>query len=180
MRRVLLLLLLTTGPAWAQAAPSPATDRMLSALKSAPDEQTAATLEAQIEQSWLSAGTPSVTLLMQRALREAGAGSDRDALDDFDAALDLDPNQAEAWHRKALVHYHMGNVSAAIADIEQTLRLQPRDFAALQTLSRIAEARSDWKGAYAAWQKVLDITPKTPDGQQRLRELRRKAFGQET
>jgi tetratricopeptide (TPR) repeat protein len=190
MRRALFLLLLTAGPAWVQpalaqaasgqsAAPS-AMDQLLSALKAAPDEQTAAALEAHIEQGWIQAGTPAVTLLMQRAVREARGSSDQDALDDFDAALDLDPNQAEAWHRKALVHYHMGDVNAAIADIGQALRLQPRDFAALQTLSRIAEARNDWKGAYAAWQKVLEIDPKTPDGQQRLRDLRRHALGPET
>ena len=153
---------------------------MLAALKAAPDEQTAAVLEAHIQHAWVEAGTPAVTLLMSRGLREASAGSDQDALDDLNAALDLDPNQAEAWHQKALVHFHMGDVNAAVRDIEQALRLQPRHFGALQTLSRIAEERKDWKGAYAAWQKVLDIDPHTPNGQDRLRELKRHAFGQET
>ena len=175
-----LLLLLVAAPASAQAPSSGTADQMLAALKAAPDEQTAAVLESHIEQSWLQAGTPAVTLLMNRALREAGAGSDQEALEDLDAALDLDPNQAEAWHRKAMVQYHMGDVPGAIRDIEQALKLQPRHFAALQTLSQIAEARGDWKGAFAAWQKAMEIDPKTPNGQSRLKELRRHAFGQET
>jgi tetratricopeptide (TPR) repeat protein len=176
-----LLALLAAAPAWAQQPKPPdRTGPLLDALKAAPDAPTATLLEQQIEQAWLHAGTPAVTLLMSRALREAGAGSDHEALEDFDAALDLDPDLAEAWHQRALVQYHMGDVPGAIRDLEQALRLQPNQFAALQTLSRIAEARGDWKGAYAAWQKVLAIDPRTPDAQSRLRELRRRAYGQDT
>jgi hypothetical protein len=44
-------------------------------------------------------------------------------------------------------------------------------------LERIAEGREDWKAAYDAWQHVLDIDPRTPNGEDRLKDLRRKAFG---
>jgi tetratricopeptide (TPR) repeat protein len=186
MRRVLLPLLLLAFPAAAQTPPQPppppdpGINQLLGALRTAPDEQVASALEAQIEQEWLQQGTPAVTLLMKRALREAQAGTDKDALEDFNAALDLDPNQAEAWHRKALVQYHMGDVTGAIRDLEHALTLEPRDFAALQSLSQIAEARGNWKGAYSAWQKVMQLDPKTPGGQDRLRTLRRHALGEET
>ncbi len=44
----------------------------------------------------------------------------------------------------------------------------------------LSEARKDWKGAYtAAWQKVLEIDPKTPGGNDRLKDLRRHALGEE-
>ncbi len=153
---------------------------MLNALRTAPDAATAGALEARIKQSWLDAGTPAVTLLMSRALREAGAGTDQEALDDLDAVLDLDPSQPEAWHRKAIVHYHMGDVPAAIRDIEEAVQIEPRQFEAFQTLSRIAEAREDWKGAFAAWQKAIDLDPNMPGGKEHLEELRHRAFGQET
>ena len=67
----------------------------------------------------------------------------------------------------------------AIADIQATLQHEPRSFAAFETLAAIAEARKDWKGAYEAWQKVLEIDPKTPGGQERLKDLRRHALGEE-
>ena len=157
-----------------------AEDRLLAALKAAPDAEAATALEARLQQLWLNAGTPAVGLLMSRALHEAAGGDDKDALEDFDAALDLDPQLAEAWHQKALVHAHMGENRAAIADIAQALRLEPRHFAALETLSRIAEAQGNWKGAYDAWQRVMQLDPKTPGGVDRLNELRRRAFGEET
>ena len=55
-----------------------------------------------------------------------------------------------------------------------------RDFAAFRTLADIATAREDWKGAYAAWQKVMELDPKTPGGEERLRVLKRNAVGEDT
>ena len=72
-----------------------------------------------------------------------------------------------------------GDTPGAIADIQATLQHEPRSFAAFQTLAAIAEARKDWKGAYEAWQKVMEIDPKTPGGEERLKDLRRHALGEE-
>jgi tetratricopeptide (TPR) repeat protein len=156
------------------------TDRLLDALKGASDEQIAAALEAELEQTWLRAGSPAVTLLMSRGVRSLDAGQDDEAVDSFSDAITLQPDVAEAWHQRALARYHAGDVDGAIHDLEETVRLEPRDFAAFRTLADIAAARGDWKGAHAAWQKVMDLDPKTPGGDKRLRLLRRKAFGEDT
>ncbi len=94
--------------------------------------------------------------------------------------LRLQPDVGEAWHQRALARYHAGDVNGAIRDLEETVRLEPRDFSAFRTLADIAAAREDWKGAYAAWQKVHGIDPKTPGGEERLRLLKRKALGEDT
>ena len=157
-----------------------ATDHLLDALKVAPDEQSAVTLEGQLEQIWLRVGSPAVTLLMSRGLRSLQAGEDDEAVNSFSDAILLQPDVAEAWHQRALALYHAGNVKAAIQNLEETIRLEPRDFAAWRTLADIAAARQDWKGAYAAWQKVMELDPKTPGGEERLRLLKRRAVGEET
>ena len=157
-----------------------ATDRLLDALKVAPDEQSAAGLEGQLEQTWLRAGSPAVTLLMSRGLRSLQAGEDDEAVNSFSDAITLQPDVPEAWRQRALALYHAGNVNAAIHDLEETVRLEPRDFAAWRSLADIAAAREDWKGAYAAWQKVMELDPKTPGGEDRMRLLKRRAVGEET
>jgi tetratricopeptide (TPR) repeat protein len=157
-----------------------ATDHLLDALKAAPDEQSAAGLESQLEQRWLRAGSPAVTLLMSRGLRSLQAGEDDEAVNSFSDAITLQPDVAEAWHQRALALYHAGNVNAAIHDLQETIRLEPRDFVAWRNLADIAAARDDWKGAYAAWQKVMELDPKTPGGEERLRLLKRRAVGEET
>jgi tetratricopeptide (TPR) repeat protein len=187
MRRTLLpiLLLSCALPAFAQNTGGPAAekraalDRLLGTLKSAPSEEIARPLEQQIRQLWLNSGTPAVTLLMSRGLREMKADATPDAIEDFTAAITLDPNLAEAYHQRAIARFSAGDTAGAIADIQVTLQREPRSFAALQTLSGIAESRKDWKGAYDAWQKVLEVDPKTPGGQDRLKDLRRHALGEE-
>jgi tetratricopeptide (TPR) repeat protein len=186
MRRILLLILLLCAvPAFAQNAGGPAAekraalDKLLGALKSAASEEVAGPLEQQIRQLWLNAGTPAVTLLMSRGLRELKADSNQDAIEDFTAAITLDPNLAEAYHQRAIARFSAGDTPGAIADIQTTLQREPRSFAALETLTAIAESRKDWKGAYEAWQKVLEIDPRTPGGQERLKDLRRHALGEE-
>jgi cytochrome c-type biogenesis protein CcmH/NrfG len=182
--RPLLVLSLLGLYAAAQAQTAPdkraSIDHLLDALKAAPDEQTAAALEAQLEQTWLRAGSPAVTLLMSRGIRSLQAGETDEAVDSFSDAITLQPDTGEAWHQRALARYHAGDVTGAIHDLEETVRLEPRDFSAFRTLADIAAAREDWKGAFAAWQKVMELDPKTPGGEERLRLLKRKAVGEET
>jgi tetratricopeptide (TPR) repeat protein len=172
-------------PAAAQTATSPgserraALDKLLGALKSAPSEEIAGPLEQQIQQLWLNGGTPAVTLLMSRGLREMKAAANEDAIEDFSAAITLDPTLAEAYHERAVARFSAGDTQGAITDLQATLQREPRSFVAFETLAAIAEARKDWKGAYEAWQKVLELDPKTPGGEERLRDLRRHALGEE-
>jgi tetratricopeptide (TPR) repeat protein len=186
MRYLMLALMLATTPSgFAQPANAPGTerhaalDKLLSALKSAPSEEIAGPLEQQIQQLWLNAGTPAVTLLMSRGLREMKADATQDAIEDFSAAITLDPTLAEAYRQRAMARFSSGDTPGAIADLQATLQREPRSFAAFETLAAIAEARKDWKGAYEAWQKVLEIDPKTPGGEDRLKDLRRHALGEE-
>ena len=88
-----------------------ATDRLLDALKVAPDEQSAVGLEGQLEQMWLNAGSPAVTLLLSRGMRSLQAGQDSEAVDSFSDAITLQPDMAEAWHQRALARYHTGDIN---------------------------------------------------------------------
>lgn len=183
MLRIFAVLLACIAPALA-AGPAAQTqaelDRLLSALAAAPTEAVATGLEAQIQHMWLNAGSPAVGLLMARGIREAGAGQQAEADADFAAAITLDPTNLEAWHQRALARFEQGDTRGAVRDLEETLKREPRHFAALDTLAEIAEQRQDWKGAYAAWEKKLEIDPKTPGGEDRLKDLKRRAFGDET
>ncbi len=181
-----LALLVLASPALAQApAPPPAApadpkdalNTMLSALRAAPNEQVAKALEDQIREAWAKSASPALRLLLARGARELAEGAAGDAADSFDAALDLDPSLLEAWRGRAQARLRGGDPAGAVRDIQEVLRREPRDFAALQDLSHVAEAQRDWKGALAAWQKVLELDPKTPDGRDRLQDLRRRALG---
>ena len=184
MRCLALAFLASVLPALALAQ-TPAENRaeankLLDALQQAPSEAVAGPLGDRIRALWAHAGSPAVLLLMTRAVRELHAGATTDAIQDFGDAIVLDPTMAEAYRERAIARYQAGDTPGAIADLQAAVQREPRDFAAYDTLSHIAEDSQDWKSAYAAWQNVMQIDPKTPDGEQRLNELKRKAFGEET
>ena len=153
-------------------------DQLFSALKAAPTEEAAGIVEARILDTWVQQATPAVRLLLARGYRDLGHNAASDAFDSYDGAITLQPEVAEAWHGRAMARFGLGDAVGAIRDIEQALQREPRDFAALADLSRVAEAQGNWNGALAAWHKVLDLAPHMPGGETRLRELERKANGQ--
>lgn len=173
--RLLLLAVILAGPARAE---DPSLDQMLGALRVAPDEHAAGLLETEIKSRWQAAASPAVKLLLSRAMREMGENAPGDAVDSFDAALDLSPDLLEAWRGRALARARMGDAGGAVRDLEEAVRREPRDFAAFQELSHIAEGRGDLDGAVLAWRKLLELDPKSPDGAGRLRTLRRLQLGQ--
>lgn len=191
MRRLLACLLAAGSvalPNWAAqgfaedraAARKMQVDDLLGALKNAGTETEAAVLEAHLRQLWLQAGSPAVTLLMARGLRDLKAGANQEAEQDFDSAVALDPNLAEAYDQRARARFQQGKFVDAIQDIQEALKREPRDFLAYRQLAEIAEARRDWAGALAAWQKLIALDPKTPGGEQKLKEFRRRVSGEST
>ena len=174
-----LAFMLWAGVAHAQTpSPKEALDGMLAALRAAPTEEAAAAIEAQVRALWLEAATPALKLLLTRGGRELNEGNASEAFDSFDAVLDLDPDLLEGWRGRAQARLRLGDPGGAVRDIQEVLRREPRHFAALQDLSRMAESRNDWRGALAAWQKMLETDPQTPGGRTRLRDLQRRALGE--
>lgn len=172
------------SPAQPSPAPTPAEgraallDRLFAALKNAQSEEDAVALEAQIRAVWANQASPAVALLMQRGARDLAAGALREAEADFDAAVTLAPDYAEAWRLRGVARFRLGENAAAIADMAEALKRDPRHFLALRNLSEIAEAQGDWKSALAAWEKLLAIDPQTEGAGARLRDLRQHALGQ--
>ena len=186
MRGVAAILLVLAAPAAAQsqvtpARPSPAQtlDRLFDLLKVAPDPTTAAAVERSIQAQWLAQATPATKLLLLHGLGELAANP-ADALDDFDAALDLQPDLQEGWRGRAAARARLGDYAGAERDIAEVMKREPRQYRALQDLSGIAEQRGDWKGAFEAWSRAMDLDPQAPGGADRLKDLKRRAFGDAT
>eukprot|EP01037_Dinobryon_pediforme_P008875 gene8876-8964_t len=150
MRNILAVLLLLSAPALAQPRPDPAKvelDQLLTALGQAPSEEAAARMEARIAQLWIRAGGPTAGLLMTRGSRNLAAGDGAEAIQDFDAALALEPNLTDAFGRRAMARYQAGDIKGALRDLEETLRREPRHFGAWRSLSSLAEAQGNLPGA---------------------------------
>lgn len=182
MRALVLLLLLIALPALGQnraTGRAAELDALAAGLIVAPNEETAAKIEGRMRELWAQAIAPSAMLLVRRGMRELANAAPQEALDDIEAALVLDPEAPDVYLRRGLARSELGDYPGALADFQETIRREPRHFPAWQSLSRIAEAREDFKGAIAAWNKVLELSPKTPEGEERLKALTRKLLGED-
>ena len=155
-------------------------DHLFKALRTAPDEDTAGMIEGRIRKLWAEQASPAAALLMTRGNRELHNDAAGDAIDDFSAVLDLEPDYAEGYTHRAVARAAAGDYAGAVGDIQAALAHDPRNFAALQALSRIAEQQGNWQGALDAWQKALDIDPRMPGGADRLQMLIGKVEGEAT
>lgn len=189
MRRALIAMPLLLLPVFAAAQPTPTRQQearraeletLFEGLKTAPDDAAAAMMEGRIRALWVESASPAAVLLLRRGARNLAARTNEEALEDFDAALILSPDSAEAWFQRAQAYAAMGDAQAAARDLQEALRLEPRHFAALATLSVLQEEAGNAAAALRSMQAALVIHPRLRGGQERLRELRRKAEGDAT
>lgn len=156
------------------------TRQLLDELARAPDATAAAALEARLGLLWAQGASPAVTLLLRRADRNAAAGNFAEAVEDLDAAITLQPDHADSWILRARAQARLGDAPAAASDLREALRLEPRHFGALLALSSLQEERGDLAGALRSLKAVLRLNPRMSGGGTRLRDLRRRALGDDT
>ena len=70
-----------------------------------------------------------------------------------------DPNWSEAWNKRATTYYLLGNFNSSIADIVETLKLEPRHFGALSGLAMIQNYMGNKKAAIEALSQAINIHP---------------------
>ncbi|WP_019998228.1 tetratricopeptide repeat protein [Aureimonas ureilytica] len=164
------------SPAPAAAAPLPGDhvgrlDALFARLKKEADPALALVIANQIQAEWLQSGSATTDLLMQRAAQAVANKSTAAALDLLDQAIVLQPDFPEAWNRRATVHYAEDRYGLAIADVEETLRREPRQFASLMGLAAMQEEFGRDRQALATYRRVLDIYPALKDAQDAVLKL---------
>jgi tetratricopeptide (TPR) repeat protein len=147
-------------------------------LATAEDAQAARPIGELIERLWLQSGSDTVSLLMERALQAAHQKNLDLALKLMNAAVALAPDHAEAFNRRAYVHYLRNDYEAALGDLRRTLALEPNHYKALDGLSQLLRDLGEKKAALKAQRQLLDVHPFWPGGEETLRELEREAEGQ--
>lgn len=161
MRSILLALAALTiflAPVFADQSDS-RLDRLfhqLSAVRTAPE---AATIEAQITGIWLKSGSDTVDVLMSRAQMAIEAQDLGTAKKLLDAVVDMKPEYAEVWYRRAGLLLAMDSQQEAAADLEKAIALEPRHFRALAVIGRLADVAGDKAAALSAYRKAVLINP---------------------
>lgn len=129
-----------------------------------------ANILAQAGRAWIAAGdgdqalrtqnaaitldAKNVEIRIDRAVTLAGLGQHWEAIDDLNAALDLDPTAVEALALRANAYRYVDALPLARQDAESALRLNPRHPEALLEYGIILRLAGDFDGARKAWVRL--------------------------
>ncbi|MEZ5789080.1 MAG: tetratricopeptide repeat protein [Xanthobacteraceae bacterium] len=150
---------------------------LFGALKAAPDETSAEAIENRIWAHWLASGSDTVNLLMVRVKHLIEKENYDIAVRMLDAIIEIRPQYAEAWNRRATVFYLKKDYGSALADLRQVLRREPRHFGALSGLGTIMQDIGDEKHALEAYRAALDVYPRLKGVGDRVKTLTEKVEG---
>ena len=169
----LALTLAQPAPAHAQTAEL---DALFDRLVEAGPEETGQ-IQGQIAAQWARSGSPAMDLLLRRGQDALEAGDYDMAIRHFSALIDHAPAFAEGYNGRATAFYLAGQIGPALADIRQTLALNPRQFGAMSGLAVIFEELDRPEEALAVYESILDIAPQAESVNEAADRLRVKLDG---
>jgi tetratricopeptide (TPR) repeat protein len=158
---VVVLFAMLAGAAHADQK-DPRLDKLFQQLKTAANTESSQPIEEQIWEIWLESGDQNVDALMAIGVAALNDSDYAQAYRAFSRIVDLAPNFAEGWNKRATVLYLMGRYDDSMKDIAKTLALEPRHFGALSGLGLCNAQLTKEKEALDAFEKALAINPNMP------------------
>ena len=152
-------------------------DELFAKLKDNATGSVGARIEQEILRRFGRSGSPTADLLMSWAVDALEDKNYVLALDVLDQVIVLKPDFAEAWNKRATVHFLMDDYGDSLSDIRQTLALEPRHFGALAGFGMILQAMDKDEEAIRVYKRALEIDPRLDKVRESLEALEKETGG---
>ena len=143
--------------------------RLLEDLKN-PDEAVRQDASAELWSIWFhQKGAYGIELLQHsQNLLEAGEFAEAEAV--LTELINDQPDFAEAWNRRAVLHFIAGQYKKSLDDCQRVIDLNPIHFGALHGLGLCYAALGEYSAAIQAFRRALEIQPYALDNQKLILE----------
>jgi tetratricopeptide (TPR) repeat protein len=108
---------------------------------------------------WSRSGDSDIDRVMAQGIEHMQAGRHADAVVMFSRVIDQKPAFAEAWNKRATVHYLAGDYRKSLADCDEVLKRNPRHFGALSGLGMVHLALEELEDAQRWFRRALEVNP---------------------
>jgi tetratricopeptide (TPR) repeat protein len=139
---------------------------VLIAALSDPDEIVRTLAEHAVWQVWSRSGDPDADGLLQVGIEQMSRGDHPAAVATFTAVIERRPDFAEAWNKRATVHFLMGEHEQSLRDCDEVMKRNPAHFGALAGYGQIYLQLDDPERALTYFRRALGVNPN-------LRSIRR-------
>jgi len=123
---------------------------------------------------WSRSGDARVDELFKRGVAEMNAERLREAIATFTNIIDLKPDFAEGWNKRATAYYLAGDYRRSLADCDEVIKRNPQHFGALSGYGQIYLRLDRPDKALEYFRRALAVNPNldgVPDLIERLEEL---------
>jgi len=124
-----------------------------------PDEEARARAERAIWRIWSRSGKPEVDALYRIAMDEVERGDLDKAIETFTQVIKLDPSFAEAWNKRATLHFLAGDLRKSLADCDEVLKRNPQHFGALAGYAQIHVQLENYEKALDYARRAVAVNP---------------------
>ena len=121
-------------------------DTLFAKLQTATDPMAIQSLEAAIWEQW--------TMVPEAKQREL-----KSSVETFTRLIEIAPDLSEAWNKRATAYWLLGNFTASLSDICETIKREPRHFGAYSGLGMIRAEMGEYPRAVAAFELARKYNP---------------------
>jgi tetratricopeptide (TPR) repeat protein len=153
-------------------------DDLFDRLAKAQDDREAKGVSGAIERVWMHSGSDTADLLMGRAMQALKRKDYALSQELLNAVVEIEPDWAEAWNKRATVRYLADDAMGSMQDIARVIKLEPRHFGALSGMGFILQRSGFDKRALEAFRKALEISPQQEEIRRLVEKLTLSVEGQ--
>ena len=147
-------------------------NKLFTQLKSIEDPADAREVEDKIWKLWTThPSEKTLTDLLAKGSNYMMQNQLTSAHNVFSKVIELDPNWAEGWNKRATVLYMMGNFELSQNDIDMVLSLEKRHFGALSGQGLVQTALQNYQKAIDSYIEAHKIYPSSQSTLQMIEQL---------
>ena len=131
---------------------------LVSALRDA-DEDVRDRAEQAMWRIWARSGDPEVDRLYQTGIEQMNAGDLPESILTFSRIIDLKPDFAEGWNKRATLYFLAGDLRKSLADCDEVMKRNPYHFGALAGYAQIYVSLEYYDRALEYSRRALKVNP---------------------
>jgi tetratricopeptide (TPR) repeat protein len=108
---------------------------------------------------WSRSGNAEADRLLAKGMEEMEAGQLMTAIETFTKVIELKPDFAEAWNKRATAWFIVGDMQKSLSDCDEVMKRNPQHFGALSGYGQIYVNLEQYEKALEYFKRALAVNP---------------------
>jgi tetratricopeptide (TPR) repeat protein len=138
-----------------------------------PDEEVRDLTQQAMWQIWARSGDQEVDRLYQAGVQQMTVGDVQQSIATFTHIIELKPDFAEGWNKRATLYFIVGDMRKSLADCDEVIKRNPYHFGALAGYAQIYFRLEYYERALDYSRRALEVNPNMQAVRQNIRVIER-------